>query len=105
LDRALQALKTSVSKQSDQRPFWMVRYYDFNVHSEEKHVEKLKYMHRNPVTRGLVTHPEDWKWSSFRHYLTGEIGTVEVESSWTAGRRAGLKIPGRDGFLANVNPP
>jgi putative transposase len=83
----------------------MVRYYDFNVHSEEKHVEKLKYMHRNPVTRGLVTHPEDWKWSSFRHYLTGEIGTVEVESSWTAGRRAGLKIPGRDGFLANVNPP
>jgi putative transposase len=105
LDRAIQALKTSVSKQSDQRPFWMVRYYDFNVHSEEKHVEKLKYMHRNPVTRGLVTRPEDWKWSSFRHYLTGEIGTVEIESSWTAGSRAGLKIPGRNGFLANVNPP
>jgi putative transposase len=105
LDRAIQALKTSVSKQSDQRPFWLARYYDFNVHSEEKHIEKLKYMHRNPVTRGLVARPEEWKWSSFRHYLTGEVGTVEIESSWTAGRRAGLKIPGRDGILTNANPP
>jgi putative transposase len=58
LDRAIQALKTSVSKQSDQRPFWMVRYYDFNVHSEEKHVEKLKYMHRNPVTRDWLHVPK-----------------------------------------------
>jgi putative transposase len=27
LDRAIQALKTSVSKQSDQCPFWLARYY------------------------------------------------------------------------------
>ncbi len=94
LDRAIQALKTSVSKRSDQRPFWLARYYDFNVHSEKKRVEKLRYMHRNPVTRGLVSHPEEWKWSSFRHYLTGENGVVEIESHWTAGRRLGLKMPG-----------
>ena len=105
LDRAIQALKTSVSKQSDQRPFWLARYYDFNVHSEEKRVEKLKYLHRNPVTRGLVARPEEWKWSSFRHYLTGEIGTVEIESFWTAGRREGLTIPNRNGFLASAIPP
>jgi putative transposase len=92
LDRAIQALKTSISKQSDQRPFWLPRYYDFNVHSEEKHVEKLKYMHRNPVTRGMVARPEEWKWSSFGHSLTGDVGTVEIESFWTAGIRAGLKM-------------
>jgi len=50
-------------------------------------VEKLRYIHRNPVERGLVTCPEDWAWSSFRHYLTGESGTVEIESHWTARRR------------------
>ena len=94
LDRAIQALKTSVSKQSAQRPFWLVRYYDFNVHSEEKRIEKLRYIHRNPVTRGLVSRPENWKWSSFRHYLTGEQRIVEIESSWTSGRRMGLKMPG-----------
>ncbi len=30
---------------------------------------------------------EDWLWSSFRHYLTGEEGVVEIESHWTAARR------------------
>jgi putative transposase len=95
LDRAIQALKTSVSKQSEQRPFWLVRYYDFNVRSEDKRVEKLRYMHRNPVARGLVSRPEEWKWSSFRHYLNGERGTVEIESHWTLSSRHGLRMPGR----------
>jgi putative transposase len=93
LARAMQALKTSVSKQSKQKPFWQVRYYDFNVFTSAKRREKLRYMHRNPVTRGLVAHPEDWKWSSFRHYLTGEPGVVQIESTWTAAKRSGLKLP------------
>jgi putative transposase len=95
LDRAIQALKTSVSKQSEQRPFWLARYYDFNVRTEDKRVEKLRYMHRNPVARGLVSRPEEWEWSSFRHYLNGERGTVEIESHWTLSGRLGLKMPGR----------
>jgi hypothetical protein len=41
----------------------------------------------NPVRRGLVARPEDWKWSSARHYSTGEKGAVEIESHWTARRR------------------
>ncbi len=92
LSKAIQALKLSVSIQSRQRPFWLPRYYDFPVHNEEKRVEKLRYMHRNPVSRGLVAKPEDWPWSSFRHYATGEIRTVEIESQWTASRR-GNRLP------------
>jgi putative transposase len=63
------------------------RYYDFNVWSERKRIEKLRYMHRNPVKRGLVERPEDWLWSSFRHYFYGEEGIVEIESEWTARKR------------------
>jgi putative transposase len=50
-------------------------------------------MHRNPVKRGLVERPEDWDWSSFRHYATGERGIVEIESFWTAalGDKVALK--------------
>ncbi|HET9408295.1 MAG TPA: hypothetical protein VFO39_13730 [Candidatus Sulfotelmatobacter sp.] len=48
-------------------------YYDFNVWSERKFIEKLRYLHRNPVTRGLVQRPEDWPWSSFRHSATDEV--------------------------------
>lgn len=93
LATAIQALKTSVAKQGSQEPFWLPRYYDFNVHSIPKRTEKLRYLHRNPVTRGLVAEPEDWRWSSFRHYLTGEVGEVEIESQWTVGKRMGLVFP------------
>jgi putative transposase len=93
LFKAIQALKLSVSVQSQERPFWQPRYYDFNVHNEEKRAEKLRYMHRNPVKRGLVKKPEAWAWSSFRHYATGELGAVEIESFWTGARRDGLKGP------------
>jgi putative transposase len=82
LATVIRALKLSVSKRLVERPFWTTRYYDFNVFTDRKRIEKLKYTHRNPVVRGLVERPEDWGWSSFRHYLTGEIGVVGIES-WT----------------------
>ncbi len=104
LATAIQALKISVSRRacsSGARAgsmFWQKRYYDHNVRNYACFVEKLRYIHRNPVTRGLVQKPEDWKWSSFRHYATAELGPVEIESQWTADRREGrisklLKVP------------
>ncbi len=90
LSIAIQVLKQQTSrrlKQPEEVEFWQRRYYDFNVWSEEKRVEKLRYMHRNPVNRGLVEKPEDWPWSSFRHYAFSEVGEVEIESQWTASRR------------------
>ena len=90
LAKALQSLKQSVARTLALRgaePFWQARYYDFNVYSERKRIEKLRYMHRNPVRRGLVAAPEDWPWSSFRHWATGVDGVVEIESNWTARKR------------------
>ena len=58
--------------------FWQRRFYDFNVWSARKQSEKLRYMHRNPVTRGLVSAPELWAWSSFRWYACAEAGVVKV---------------------------
>ena len=59
-------------------PVWQKRFYDFNVFTERKRIEKLRYMHRNPVKRGLVKQPEQWRWSSFRSYYCGEPGMVRV---------------------------
>ena len=64
--------------------FWQKRYYDRNVRDEREFVEKLRYIHRNPVKAGLCNLPEDWQWSSFRHYALREKGVVEIESEWTA---------------------
>jgi hypothetical protein len=57
---------------------WQRRFYDFVVWKDRKRVEKLRYMHRNPVTRGLVLAPEQWRWSGYRHYAYGESGAVVV---------------------------
>jgi putative transposase len=57
---------------------WQKRFYDFNVWTEHKRIEKLRYMHRNPVSRGLVASPELWRWSSFHSYFLGEAGPVRV---------------------------
>jgi len=57
---------------------WQKRFYDFNVWTEHKRIEKLRYMHRNPVKRGLAASPELWRWSSFRAYFMGEAGPVRV---------------------------
>ena len=92
LSRTVQALKLSVSMRSREMPFWQAHYYDFNVSTHEKFVEKLRYIHRNPVRRGLVETPDDWRWSSYRHYQTGIHGTVEIESEWTA-RERGWQLP------------
>jgi putative transposase len=54
------------------RSFWQRRFYDFNVWSRKKRIEKLNYMHTNPVKRGLVTHPNLWPWSGYRFYQTRE---------------------------------
>jgi putative transposase len=51
---------------SDGQRFWQRRFYDFNVWSRKKRIEKLHYMHRNPVKRGLVSEPKLWPWSSYR---------------------------------------
>jgi putative transposase len=59
-----------------------LRYYDFNVRTERKRIEKLRYIHRNPVTRGLVASPEEWPWSSFRQYAMGINGAVSVLVPW-----------------------
>ena len=86
---AVKSLKQGVSRRliGEAEHFWQKRYYDHNVRSQEKFVEKLRYIHRNPVTRGLCARAGDWTWSSFRHYATGCEGRVEIESQWTANKR------------------
>ncbi len=80
----LKMLKQRVSRvlrTADSRlpQFWQKRFYDFNVWSRKKKIEKLGYMHANPLKRGLVEDAEDWPWSSYAFYQRcGEI-LIEVD--------------------------
>jgi len=86
---ALKSLKQVVSRRliGDAEHFWQKRYYDFNIRNYPQFVEKLRYIHRNPVEGSLCERPEDGEWGSFRHYATGCEGRVEIESEWTARKR------------------
>jgi putative transposase len=105
LANAVKALKLSVSLRRNVRPFWQSRYYDFNVFTNKKRIEKLRYIHGNPVARGLVEKPDDWSWSSFRHYATGMDGTVEIESFWTAWKREHEDCPPRSPSARDLGHP
>ena len=86
---AMQSLKISSAKRRSQvrgpgDPGWQKRYHDCNIRDYDEFVEKLRYIHRNPVKRGLVGRPEAWPWSSFDHYASGKDCGVEIESARTA---------------------
>jgi len=58
---------------------WQRRFYPFNVYSEKKRLEKLNYMHNNPVKHGLVKEPGDWPWSSWRFYFLQDGSVLEMD--------------------------
>jgi len=88
---SLQARKQTAST-AEMPHFWLGRFFDHNVRNHEGFVTQLRYIHRNPVKRGLCAAPQDWKWSSFRAWASGEDGAVEVESELRAARREATRM-------------
>jgi len=43
-------------------PVWQEESFDHVLRSNESFKEKLEYIRRNPVRRGLVTRPEEYRW-------------------------------------------
>ncbi len=98
LAAAVQSFEISSSKSSSAErtldgitsPLWQKRYHDRNVRDHGEFLEKMQYILRNPVRRGLCASPEEWRWSSFNHYAAGQHVGVEIESERTAsGRNSG----------------
>ena len=45
-------------------PFWKDESYDHWVRDDEELNKIVRYIEFNPVAAGLVTKPEEWRWSS-----------------------------------------
>ncbi|WP_069130020.1 REP-associated tyrosine transposase [Rhodohalobacter halophilus] len=48
---------------------WQEGYYPKKIFGDEMMIQKIEYIHNNPVKRGFVDRPEDWRYSSMRNYL------------------------------------
>ena len=44
------------------------RFFDRALRTVKEYNEKVEYIHVNPVRAGLVSRPEDWRWSSYNEY-------------------------------------
>jgi len=100
LSRVMQVLKQRVARSllpglrrsglvlAGEEHFWQRRFYDFNVWSAAKEAEKVRYVHENPVRRGLVAEAGQWEWSSCRAYAYREPGMVLINAAGSAKVRA-----------------
>jgi len=57
---------------------WQPRFFDRALRSVKEYNDKVEYIHLNPVRAGLVSRPEDWRWSSYNEYA-GMSGEEQIE--------------------------
>ncbi len=62
-----------------QHKVWTEGMHPEALVSEEFFLQKLKYLHENPVRKGLVSKPEHWYYSSASAYILGEVGPLELD--------------------------
>jgi len=60
---------------------WQEGFQPKLIQNEKIMIEKIKYIHNNPVKRGYVDEPKHWRYSSARDY-EGIEGLIEIEKVW-----------------------
>ena len=82
LSTAIQVIKQRFSRLYPDDEIWEPRYHDFNVFTTAKEIEKLNYIHQNPVTAKLAATPAAWPWSSYHSHTTHAPHPVKI-TTWT----------------------
>jgi putative transposase len=71
-------MKTKLDTRSDRSPneikkqesgLWQHRFWEHAIRDETDLARHFDYIHFNPIKHGLVTHPADWKWSTYHRYV------------------------------------
>ncbi len=78
--------------------------YDRNIHSEAELLEKINYIHNNPVKRGLVKTPGEWEWSSAGWYECKRGGQLAIDD-YTFSSFARVLMPTEHGQTSLSMPP
>ena len=73
ISRVVQDIKWLAARSLNRRrqlrgPVWQHQFWDRFVRHEKEFQQRLQYMHLNPVRKGLVPRPEDWRWSSYNNF-------------------------------------
>jgi REP element-mobilizing transposase RayT len=60
---------------------WQEGTHPKQILDDEMMLQKLEYIHNNPVKRGYVDDPTHWRYSSARNYA-GIAGLIDVCTAW-----------------------
>ena len=58
-------------KTNSEYQIWQEGFHPQELSSDEAMLQKLDYLHYNPVARGLISMPEHWRYSSAHEWLPG----------------------------------
>ena len=78
----MKRFELSKPRKRNKDPHHRVLQHDNDVvefFTREIYLGKLRYMHDNPVKKGLAAHPQGWPYSSWRAYHTGEDGPIRID--------------------------
>jgi putative transposase len=78
--RLLAMFKLSHKSGSDFQ-LWQEGSHPQMIQDEDMMIQKLEYIHMNPVKRGYVDEPTHWRYSSARNYA-GLLGLIPVSTDW-----------------------
>lgn len=66
-------------KRQSTHQVWQEGVHPQSIASDAMMLQKLEYLHNNPVKRGLVASPEHWRYSSAHEWLPGALPVLRVD--------------------------
>lgn len=72
------ATAVSVGKGNEYK-IWKSGSHPEMIYSEKFFMQKLNYIHDNPVRKGFIDRPDHWKFSSARNYSEGDQSILTVD--------------------------
>lgn len=76
----LSEARQSFKKDRDYQ-FWQEGNHPKQITSHHMMIQKIEYIHQNPVRRGYVDDPIHWRYSSARNYI-GKEGLISINTDW-----------------------
>jgi REP element-mobilizing transposase RayT len=80
--KLLSSLSNAAKHETVSTKVWKHRYDCMTIVSNDMLVQKVRYIHNNPVAANLVSDPINWPYSSVKSYLGFDGGLLEVDVDW-----------------------
>ena len=77
---SLSAIIRNKSLNDRVRQVWQCGWHAEGLANEKFLLQKVNYIHENPVRKGLVRDPEHWNYSSAGFWINGDEGEIPVVS-------------------------